>query len=87
MRDFGEGKPTEGYHAEQRPNRRQALASYTTAGAYASFEEAVKGRIAPGMFADFIIVNRDLEQCSDEDVRDARVLKTFVAGKVVYTAR
>jgi hypothetical protein len=62
----------------------EALASYTTAGAYAAFEENLKGRLAPGMLADFILVDRDLRTCADRELLEAQVLATFVGGERVY---
>ena len=44
------------YLPEQALDIKQALDSFTVEGAHASFEEEVKGRIAPGMLADFVIL-------------------------------
>ncbi|MEE9391826.1 MAG: amidohydrolase [Planctomycetota bacterium] len=86
LRDFGEGKAKSGYHAEQRLTRWQALNSYTTAGAYASFEEKIKGRLLPGMLADFVILNQDLMTCPEIAIKATKVLRTVVAGETVYRA-
>lgn len=63
----------------------QALDSYTRAGAYASFEEAVKGQIRPGMLADFVVLGKNpfsVEPCS---IQDIPVLATFLGGQAVYS--
>lgn len=62
----------------------QALYAYTAGGAYASGEEDIKGRIRPGMLADFILVDRDLLSCPPEELLSARVLRTYVGGECVY---
>ncbi len=63
----------------------QALRGYTYEGAYASFEEDRKGVIKPGMLADLVLLDRDLTAIPPETIRDAKVLKTIVGGRVVYS--
>jgi len=65
-------------------SREQALFGYTAAGAYASFDENVKGMIKPGMYADFIVVDRDLMTCADHEILDAKVISTYINGKKVF---
>ena len=65
-------------------SREQALFGYTAAGAYASFDENVKGMIKPGMYADFIVVDRDLRTCADHEILDAKVISTYINGKKVF---
>ncbi len=62
----------------------EALRAYTINGAYASYEERVKGSIEPGKLADLTVVEGDLGQASPEEIRDAAVLMTFVGGVLVY---
>jgi predicted amidohydrolase YtcJ len=56
----------------------------TSSAAFASFEESSKGILAPGFLADFVIIERDLEALSPEDIRDASVETTVAGGRVVY---
>lgn len=65
-------------------SREQALYGYTAAGAYASMEEHVKGKIKAGMYADFITVDRNLLTCPAEDILRAKVNSTYINGKNVY---
>ena len=65
-------------------SREQALYGYTAAGAYASFDEDVKGMIKAGMYADFIFLDTDLLTCADEDILSAKVTATYVSGEKVY---
>jgi hypothetical protein len=62
----------------------EALRAYTSAGAYASFEEGEKGTLERGRLADFVLLDRDLTRIPPESIRDARVLVTVVGGRVVY---
>ncbi len=64
----------------------QALAAYTREAAYASFEEHLKGRLAPGMLADLVVLDRDLTAIGPEEIRSARVLATIVGGRIVFSA-
>ena len=54
--------------------------------AYASFEEGIKGKLMPGMFVGFVLLNRDLIAIAPDTIRDAQVLKTIVGGNVVFLA-
>jgi predicted amidohydrolase YtcJ len=62
----------------------QALRAYTINGAFASYEENLKGSIERGKFADLAVVEPDLGAVSAEDVRGARAVLTMVGGQVVY---
>ncbi|HEX8926797.1 MAG TPA: amidohydrolase family protein, partial [Terriglobales bacterium] len=52
--------------------------------AYAEFAEREKGKLAPGMLADFVVLDRDLLHCAPEDILKTQVLRTVVGGKTVY---
>jgi predicted amidohydrolase YtcJ len=45
------------------------------------------GALAPGKRADLILLDRDVLTISPEEMRDAKVLWTMVAGKTVYRAK
>ena len=62
----------------------EALQSYTIWNAYAAFEEDTKGSIETGKLADMIVLDRDLLNCTDEELLSTRVLTTIVNGKVRY---
>ena len=74
----------DGWVPEQKISVEQALHAYTYEGAYASFEENLKGTLKVGMLADMVLLDRDLTAIPVETIRDARVLRTIVGGKVVY---
>ena len=62
----------------------EALNSYTAEGAHASFEENVKGRIAPGMLADFTVLDKSPFDVPTEEISQLSVEQTFLGGKKVY---
>jgi len=72
------------FHVNERMTRREALYSYTMAGAWAAFEERLKGSLTPGKLADFILLDKNLLTCTDEEILETKVLKTFVGGKVEF---
>ena len=75
------------YFPEQRLTMDQAIAAYTTGSAFAEFEEKEKGKIVPGMLADFVVLDRDPTASSPEKLLGTKVLRTVVGGKTVYEAK
>lgn len=64
----------------------QAVKAYTVGSAYAEFQENVKGTIEPGKLADLVILSDDIFTIDRAKIRDAKVLKTILDGRVVYQA-
>ena len=60
-----------------------ALLCFTAFGAYASFEETIKGRIAPGMLADFTVLAIDPFETDPSVIHKTPVRLTVVGGKAV----
>lgn len=79
-----EGHPKNGWISEQRVSLEKALQAYTAAGAYASFEENIKGHIAPGRLADMIVLSQDLFKIAPQDIHKTRVVVTVFNGRVIY---
>lgn len=67
-------------------SREEALRLYTQGSAYHSREEGVKGRIAPGFYADLAVLSDDYFTCPPERIRGIESLLTVVGGKVVHAA-
>lgn len=86
-REDANGQPFGGWFPEEAVNRGQALAAYTSGGAYAGFAEGRFGQIAVGERADFIVVDRDPTMSSPAEIRDTRVLETWIGGRKVYDAQ
>ena len=64
---------------------REALDSFTKMGAKASFEEAVKGEIQPGMLADFVVLGENPFETDANKLKDISILQTWLGGKLVHT--
>lgn len=61
-----------------------ALLAYTENGAFASFEEGKKGKIAVGMYADLIVLDRNPFEIPPSDLYKISVDTTIIGGKVVF---
>lgn len=68
------------YLPEQAMCVQQAIDSFTVEGAHGSFEEDVKGRIAPGMYADFVVLGQSPFEVAPERISEIPVVATFVDG-------
>lgn len=79
-RETLDGKHPEGWHPRQRVTLAQALRCYTGEGAYAGFNEAKMGLIAPGLLADFAVMDQDLFAINSHLLSKTRVLRTVVGG-------
>ena len=85
-RQTTEGEPAGGWLPEQRVSVETALAAYTIAGAFASFEEKIKGKLAPGMLADMIVLNADPFKVRAADLHKCRVVMTMFDGQMIHHA-
>ena len=74
------------YLPEQAFALQEALDSFTSQGAYASFEENFKGRIQPGMAADFVILGENPFNTEPGKLKDIPILETVLGGKTVFKA-
>lgn len=75
------------YFPDQRLTIDQAIAAYTQGSAFAEFEEKEKGKLVPGMLADFVVLDRDVTASAPDKILAAKVLRTVVGGKTVYEAK
>jgi predicted amidohydrolase YtcJ len=69
---------------EERINIMQALKLYTVNGAYAGFEEKIKGSLEPGKLADFVVLDRDITTVPASQIKDTVVNQTYVGGERVF---
>ena len=70
--------------ANQKVTVDEALRIGTINGAHASYEEASKGSITAGKWADFVVLERDPHEVDPNTIKDIRIVQTTVGGKVVY---
>jgi len=75
---------TEPLHPEEALTRDQALQFYTLNNARLMFLEDQIGSLEPGKLADLIVVDNDPLGCPLETLRDIKVLRTYVGGKLVF---
>ena len=80
-----EGNPPDGWLPDQRMTRDEALRSWTLEGAYAAFEEKIKGSLAPGKAADFVVLSGDIMHDAPAEILRTSVKMTVVGGEVVYS--
>ncbi|MEY4500304.1 MAG: hypothetical protein RIS52_194, partial [Pseudomonadota bacterium] len=78
------GEPFGGWMPIERVSRETAFAGFTTEAAYASFAETRIGRLAPGFYADFILVDHDPLFSTPTEIRQTQVLQTWVGGQRVW---
>lgn len=71
---------------EQRIDAATAVAGYTCTAARLGAEAGVKGAIAPGLFADFVVLDDDPVTCDPAAIKDIEVLATVVGDRVVHSA-
>jgi predicted amidohydrolase YtcJ len=76
----------EGFEPEQGLTPLEALRLFTSHAAHLQFEEAEKGRLAPGMRADLVIASASPLAVRPDRIGDVRVLRTVVAGRTVFDA-
>ncbi len=78
---------TKDYFPENKLTIHEAIAAYTTGAAFAEFAEQEKGTLAPGMVADFVVLDRDITKVIPAELLKTAVLRTVVGGKTVYEAK
>ena len=61
-----------------------ALKAYTINGAYAAFQEEIKGSIEVGKLANLVILNKNPLDLSKDDIKTLQVVETIIRGKSVY---
>jgi predicted amidohydrolase YtcJ len=72
------------YAPQEKITTEEALRCYTINGAYATFEEKVKGSIEVGKLADLVILAEDLTQVRSEKIKDIPIMATMVGGEFCY---
>ena len=65
-------------------SRMEALESYTINGAFAGFEEHIKGSLTPGKLADITVLSKDILTIPEEEIPTAEVVYTIVGGEVKF---
>lgn len=74
------------YALEEAVTVEEALELFTVAGAYATFEEDIKGALKAGMLADFAVLAEDPRKVDPMTLADLPVTRTVIGGDTVYEA-
>ncbi len=78
------GYPEGGWLPEQRLDIDEALELFTMGSAFAAFDEDVKGSIAPGKLADFVVLPVDITNVEPQTIKDIPVTATYVGGQAAF---
>ncbi len=79
-----DGLPEGGWYPEQCLTRDEVIKAYTTEAAYSEFSEDLKGKLLPGMLADFIVLSADILTIPVHEFLSLQVEKTYLGGKLVF---
>ncbi|MFD2044477.1 amidohydrolase [Ornithinibacillus salinisoli] len=69
---------------DQRISLEKALRTMTIDGAKLNFDEKNTGSIEVGKLADFVVLEADLYEIDPIEIKDVRILATFIGGKEIY---
>ncbi len=83
-RELPKGGPAGGWQPQEKISLDECIGGYTVGSAYAEFAEGKKGQIAPGQFADIIVLSRDVTKLPPPQILNTEVLRTYVGGHLVY---
>ncbi len=73
------------YLPEEAFTVQEAIDSFTSGGAFASFEENVKGKIQSGMLADFVVLGKNPFETDPNTIQNIPILSTYLGGNLVFT--
>ncbi|GAB4022980.1 amidohydrolase [Spirosoma koreense] len=76
--------PAGGFQMENAVDRKSALLAMTRWAAYANFEDKLRGCIAPGKQADFVVLDRDIMTVPNQQLRQTQVKQTWIGGERVF---
>jgi predicted amidohydrolase YtcJ len=66
--------------------REEALIAHTRSNSFILFQEGNIGSLAPGKYADLLVLDRDYLTVPAGEIKDIKPVITMVGGKVVYDA-
>lgn len=81
-----QGWPEGGWFPNERMTREEALRAFTIWGAYAAFEEDLKGSIQSGKYADIVVLSKDIMTVPVTEILRTHVEMTIVGGEIVHTS-
>jgi predicted amidohydrolase YtcJ len=81
---LGSDGGSSGWHVEEALTLDEALLGFTTQAAYGAFMEGKAGIIKEGAMADWVVIEKPLDQMEIDELRNLKVRETWVAGRQVY---
>ncbi len=76
---------TQTFQPQEKLTLAEAIYAYTQGSAYAEFAEKTEGRLEPGYFADFILLDRDITTATPQSLLQTEVLRTILNGSPACT--
>lgn len=86
-RETSDGKNKNGWISAQKISVEQALKCYTTNNAFSIFLENKTGKLKVGMYADFVVLDKNILKINPAEIKQVQILKTIVNGKEVYVKK
>jgi len=80
----GDGKNPNGWYPNEKISVEEALKSYTSVNAYASFLDGKIGVLKEGYDADFTILENDILTIPQEKIKEVKAIRTVLKGKEVF---
>ncbi|WP_283177966.1 amidohydrolase [Gemmobacter sp. 24YEA27] len=71
---------------DERLSLEESLYAYTAGGAWAAHTDHITGRLKPGLAADLVLLQEDLEQVAPDQIGKVQVALTICGGRVTYAA-
>ena len=70
--------------ADERLSLMDTLYAYTAGGAWAAHQEAVTGRLVPGLLADLVLIDGDIEAIAFENLGQTGIALTIAGGRITH---
>ena len=65
----------------------ECLEAYSINNAFATYDENERGTLEVGKDADIIVMKNNLFEMTGDEIRDAKVYKTYFAGEKIYVSQ
>jgi hypothetical protein len=72
------------FHPEQNLLLEEAINLWTSNAAFVAGEQQSFGSLKPGMFADIVLLDRDITRCSPEELLNVKVRIVVIGGEIVW---
>jgi hypothetical protein len=82
-----DGKHPGGWVPEQKISVEEAVRAFTVGSAYAEFAEGMKGTLASGKLADFVMLDKDIFKVAATKIESAKVVLTVMDGSVLFEVK